>query len=525
MKTKLMGAVTGIMVVTFIHLLGHVPTLAAPEKELKIAVVTLGVEKPVPRFGSGDPKNKNYLKLLYDPLVGSNPDGSLSTDMGLARKWEMSPDGLTWTFSLRKGIKFHDGVELTAKDAKFSIEMLMKPDSTSDYAREVRYAVRSVEGNDPYTVVVRCKQPSPFLPNSLSDVAGQEGLIVPKDAYERIGEEAFMKRPIGSGPYKFHSHVLGTHLKVEAMEKPHWRDGTPRYKYVTFRIIPEESTRIAMLKTGEVNIADITRESAKEIKKAGFNVVSKRSSNMAMVGCCMQYRPGPMSDIRFRKALALAADYDAIVEYIFGGMARRSVHWPGKSILQCGGDPSLKPHAYDPEEARRLIKEGGWEGHEFIVASYPRGGVPEIPRMVEALVGYWQKIGLKPKILMTDYNAWKDKLAARKTENSITIAISPTASVAPVILSYYRAYMHSKTHQTLIEKPEIDEMIEKAFSSLDPAEAQKLTGTLHRYFHNNYTWISIAEIDAQIATAKEIPAWDPGTRRYEDNYNDLIRQR
>jgi len=118
-----------------------------------------------------------------------------------------------------------------------------------------------MEVKDPYTLIVYCKQPSPFLPYLLSDVGGQEGLIVPKDVYEKLGEEKFIKQPIGSGPYKFHSHVLGSYLKLEAMGKPHWRDGMPRYKTVTFRIIPEESTRIAMLETGEVNIADISRES------------------------------------------------------------------------------------------------------------------------------------------------------------------------------------------------------------------------------------------------------------------------
>lgn len=103
----------------------------------------------------------------------------------------MTPDGLTWTFYLKRGIKFHDGVELTAKDVKHSIEILLKPDSTSDYAGEVRNRVKSVEAKDSHTVVVHCKAPSPFLLCLLSDTGGQEGLIVPKDAYEKMGEGEF----------------------------------------------------------------------------------------------------------------------------------------------------------------------------------------------------------------------------------------------------------------------------------------------------------------------------------------------
>ena len=105
----------------------------------------------------------DWLKLLYDPLVGTTPDGKLSPEHGLATKWEMTPDGLTWTFYLRKGVKFHDGVELTAKDVKFSLEQVMLPDSTSGISDEIRQTVRLIEIKDPYTLVVHCKKPSIFL--------------------------------------------------------------------------------------------------------------------------------------------------------------------------------------------------------------------------------------------------------------------------------------------------------------------------------------------------------------------------
>jgi peptide/nickel transport system substrate-binding protein len=523
MQGKLVSVVFGVMVPALILLSGYLPVVAAPKGELKIAVSDLGTEQNIPRMGSGGAA-KDYLVLFYDPLAGFNSDGTLSTETGLARKWEMSPDGLTWTFYLRKGVKFHDGVEVTAKDVKFTVEQVLRPDSTSDKASVIRATIKSAEVKDPYTVLVHCKKPSLFLPSLLSASGNQEGLIIPKDYLERVGEQAFMKHPVGSGPYKFHSHSLGSHLKLEAVDK-HWRDGVPRYKHVTFRIIPEESTRIAMLKTGEVDITLVSRERVNDIKKEGFNVVSKKAAAIVHLAMCMQYAPTPFSDVRFRKALALAINYDAIIKHIFKGLATPSIQWPGKSMLKMGGDPTVKPYSYDPEEARRLIQEGRYEGHEFFVANFSRPGFPESSRVNEALCGYWEKIGLKPKMFMTDWGAWKQRMQGRKSENSVFVTDGATTSEPADVLAYWGGYMHSKVHQTLVQDPEMDKMLDRAAASLNLAEVERLLGAISRYTTDNYTRVPICEINNDFATGKDIPAWNPGQRRYDNNFGDLIRQR
>ena len=143
---------------------------------------------------------------------------------------------------------------------------------------------------------------------------------MPKDYYERVGKDQFMKKPIGTGPYKWHSQVVGSYIKLEATEK-HWRDGVPRYKYVTFLNVPEESTRIAMLKTGEADITRISRERIKEVLDAGLKVISKKDSAAIVFHCLMQWATPAFSDIRFRKALNLAIDREAIIKNILGGRA------------------------------------------------------------------------------------------------------------------------------------------------------------------------------------------------------------
>jgi ABC-type transport system substrate-binding protein len=143
----------------------------------------------------------------------------------------------------------------------------------------------------------------------------------------------------------------------------------------------------------------------------------------------------------------------------------------------------------------------------------------------EALCGYWEKIGLKPKIQMTDWGAWKQRMQGRKTENSVFVTDGATTSMPADVLAYWGGYMHSKVHQTLLQDPEMDRMLERAGASLNLAEVEKLLGGIHRYITNNYTRIPICEINNDFATAKDVPAWNPGQRRYDNNFGDLIRQR
>ena len=192
MKARRMGMLlTGVLWMGAVLLGANFPAFGEPNGEITIVASYLGHEVPIPYIEM--PQGFDYLKLLYDPLVGVTPDGRLSNEYGVAQKREMSPDALTWTFYLRKGVKFHDGSELTAKDAKFTIELATRPDCIRPNAIEMKKVIKSVEVKDPYTLVVRCKEPTPFLDNLFSDLDDTPALIVPKDYYEKVGKDEFQK--------------------------------------------------------------------------------------------------------------------------------------------------------------------------------------------------------------------------------------------------------------------------------------------------------------------------------------------
>jgi len=215
-----------------------------------------------------------------------------------------------------------------------------------------------------------------------------------------------------------------------ATGEKHWRDGVPKFKYLTYLLIPEESTQIAMLKTGEVDIVQVSRNRVKEVMDGNLRVFPKRGSGILVFYPNMQWNSRVFSDIRFRKALNFAIDKEAIRKHLLAGQGTPVATLPGDVARTCGGDPALKPYPYDFEEAKRLIKEGGYEGYEFGIPIFDRSGFPEFPQVAETVVGYWQKIGLKPKIFMTEWTAWREKWRTQKSENTIMGVIVQLSQVA-----------------------------------------------------------------------------------------------
>jgi ABC-type transport system substrate-binding protein len=238
----------------------------------------------------------------------------------------------------------------------------------------------------------------------------------------------------------------------------------------------------------------------------------------------MQWTSPVFSDIRFRKALNFAIDKEAIRKHLLAGQGTPVATLPGDVARTCGGNPALKPYPYDFEEAKRLIKEGRYEGYEFGVPVFDRSGFPEFPEVAETVVGYWQKVGLKPKIFMTEWNAWREKWRTQKSENTIMGVDSSAVSGCNGILRTFEQKLYSKSELTHVKLPYLDERFEKIFKSLDLTEVERLMGEMYCYTYDNYLVVPICDLDDIIATSKKIPPWDPGLRRRDLNFRGLIRE-
>src|SRR2546429_3556781 len=344
---------------------------------------------------------KYYLSLMFDYLVGTTPDGQPSQAGGLASKWENSADHKRWTFHLRKGVKFHDGTEMTSDDVKFSLQRAMSKRSTTGYAGPLRTLIADIETPAPDRVVIVTKEPTLIIPTYLSRSLSTEGMILPKKYIEATGDDAFAQKPVGSGPYKFVEQVTGSHIKLAAVDS-HWRIGVPRFKTITFKLVPEETTRIALLRRGEVDITDVGRERVKELERESFPIHFRREEAILTTWWVLPRDGQPTRDKRVREAANLAVDRSEIAQSIFAGYADPAhvplgLSWAYRDI-GFKVTPDMQ-YPYDPARAKKLLADAGFaSGFPVTMHAYQLPGLPEGKAVAEAMAGYWQKIGVQPEL-------------------------------------------------------------------------------------------------------------------------------
>src|SRR6058998_3625876 len=248
------------------------------------------------------------LYALHDALVKPMPGKSMAPS--LAESWSTSPDGLVYEFVLRKGVKFHNDEPVTAEDAKFSFERYR-----GISAKALKDKVAAVEAPDPGRVRFRLKQPWPDFMTFYGTPATGAGWIVPKKYVEKLGEDGYKKAPIGAGPYRFVSFTPGVELVLEAVEG-YWRK-TPSVKRLVIKSVPDETTRAAALKRGEVDIAYfLNGPVAEDVRRTpGLTLTAVRTNGVFFLDFTEQWDPrSPWHDRRVRLAASLAVDRQAINE-------------------------------------------------------------------------------------------------------------------------------------------------------------------------------------------------------------------
>src|SRR3954462_15915715 len=292
-----------LLLLSAFGLVAGAPALGAPPKgELTWGVhVSLAPTWFDPAEATGIITPFMILYALHDAMVKLMPGKSLAPS--LAESWSVSEDGRTYDFVLRDGAKFHNGDPVTVEDVKFTFDRYR---GTSHELMRTRVA--AVEIQDPLHVRFRLAEPWPDFLTFYATTTGA-GWIVPKKHIEKIGEEAFKKAPIGAGPYKFVSFKPGIELALEAFDG-YWRK-TPSAKRLTLRVIPDEATRLAALKNGEIDVAYSVRgELARELERLpGMRLSDPLSQTNFCVYFTDQWDPkSPWHDLRVRHAANLAID-------------------------------------------------------------------------------------------------------------------------------------------------------------------------------------------------------------------------
>ena len=376
--------------------------LPASGQELKIAVAA-DVTSIDPHFYNLFPNN-NIAEHIFDKLVQMDPDSKMIP--GIATSWK-AIDDKTWEFKLRKGIKFHDGSELTAEDVAFSIDRVpLVPNSPGPFSAYTK-AIVAKEIVDPYTIRFRYASPYPLAPNDLSTI-----YIVSKKVATGASTEDFNsgKATIGSGRYKFVRYANGDRVEL-ARNDAYWGE-KPYWQKVTFRIIKNEPARVAALLSGDVDAIEQppTADLARIKGDPRFTVTSKishrviyfnfdyldRSSPFITGKDGKPLAKNPLLDPRVRHAISKAINRPAIAERVMEGQAIPSGQLVSDKLF--GNVPGLKADVYDPEGAKKLLAEAGYPDGFNLTIHGPAGRYVNDEKIVQAVAQMLTRVGIVSKV-------------------------------------------------------------------------------------------------------------------------------
>jgi peptide/nickel transport system substrate-binding protein len=348
---------------------------------------------------TGDPKNWDPIDTflldwstvatsVFEALVDRNND--LEIGPGLAESWEYLDD-TTLQFKLRQGVQFHNGEPFNADAVKFTFDRLLGKEGAKGPQQANYTSIDNVEIVDEYTVNFILKSKDPVL---ITKLAGYGAAIVPPKYIQEKGDEHFNNNPVGTGPFKMISYEKDNNVVLEKNAN-YWKEGLPKLDKVTFRIIPESSTRIAELQTGAIDIM-------KKVEVSQVSAVKEESFLTLMdVGSPTVYQlrfdvsKAPVDDVLVRQAINYAIDKEAIIDEILGGYGNPISTF--QSELSFGNNPDLKPYPYDPEKAKELLKEAGIaEGTEIDV--FINGNDATFKEITQIISFYLGEVGLKLNI-------------------------------------------------------------------------------------------------------------------------------
>jgi len=438
------------------------PALAAPEGQMTWAVhISLAPTWFDPAETPGIITPFMILYALHDALVKPMPGNPMAPS--LAESWSASPDSLVYEFVLRKGLRFHNGEPVTAEDVKFSFERYRGTAAATFKAR-----IATVEIVDAQRLRFRFKQPWPDFMTFYGTPATGAGWIVPKKYVEKVGEDGFKKHPIGAGPYRFVSFNPGVELILEAYEQ-YWRK-VPTLKRLVFKAVPDEATRLAMLKTGEADVAYSIRGAlAEELRRTpGLTLKPNYPPGTFWLNFVDQWDPkSPWHDRRVRLAANHAIDRQAVNQAETLGFSKITF-----SLIPSSFDFFWQPPAspYDPGKARQLLADAGYPngfeaGDYYCDTSYAN--------LAEAVVNYFKVVGIRTQLRPLERAAFFAQWREKKLRNIIqggSGAFGNAATRVEAFVAAGGAYVYGSY-------PDIDGLFAEQASELD---RKKREATLHR---------------------------------------------
>lgn len=434
------------------------------------------------------------LVNLYDGLV-RYADGTLEVEPSLAESWEVSEDGRTYTFQLRDDVVFHDGAPFNAEAVKFNFDRMLNEDhpyhDTGPFPLAFFFsAVESVTAVDEHTVEFTLNEPfAPFL----SNLAYPTGLIVSPAAVEEHGEDVG-RNPAGTGAYKFEEWSSNQRVVVTRNED-YW-DGAPQPEAVVFRPITDANTRVAEMLSGGLDImVEVPPDSMNDFREApDFEVHEQAGPHVWFL--ILNLREGPFTEKAARQAINYAIDKKSLVEDVLQGTAEIAAG-PIAPAFSWAYNEELEPYPYDPERARELLAEAGYEGETvtFYVTEGGSGMLDPVA-MGTAIQADLAEIGMNVEIETYEWNTFLDRVnpgLEGKADMAEMAWMTNDPDTLPFLTLRTEAFPEEGGFNSgYYSNEEVDELLYQARVSTDLEERAALYRQVQEIVHEDAPWAFVA---------------------------------
>ncbi len=419
---------------------------------------------------STDVPTGRAVGYVFDGLVRFTPDAQVVP--GLARSWDISTDGMTYTFHLRKGVKFHDGRPFSAKNVLYSWQRVLDPKTKGGrgwplypIAGAKEYADgtggRSISGltaPDDSTIVIRLKEPFAIFPKLL---AMPVAAIVPDSVPANFGEN-----PIGTGPWKFVEWKHDDYLKFAA--NPDYFETPPKADSLMARIIAEPSTAVAEFETGRVDVLYVPEGETRNWEQTDEKKAMLESAPALRVFyIAINTTRGPLADIRVRQALNYATDSKAILEGIVSGRGNLAAGVIPPALP--GGDSTRKGYARDVAKAKQLLAEAGF-GNGIDIELWS-SQTPPFPRIAQAVQANLKDVNVRVTLVQRDASSMREAARAGKTD----MALKDWFADYPDAENFLYPLLHSANkgvggNVSFYSNPQFDKLVSDARREQDEAK-------------------------------------------------------
>ncbi len=415
---------------------------------------------------------------IYESLLRYNTD--LEPQPSLAKSWEISDDGLTYTFHLQDGVTWHDGEPFTAADVVFSADVFLR--ETHARMRSSLEHVESIEAPDDSTVVFKLKQPfGPFI--GIFEAGTMP--MIPKHIYEGtdFANNPMNATPIGTGPFKFDSWEKGSFIHLVKNED-YYLDGKPYLDEVYYRVIPDAASRAVAFETGEVDVLpggsienwDVQRLTALDNACStgkGWEFFAPHAFMW------LNNREGPTADPRFRKAVMYAMDREFVKDVVWNGFGKVATGPVSSKTNFYSDDVTIYDH--DPDKARALLDEMGYDGTPIRLLPLPYGETWQ--RWAEAVRQNLSEVGIEVEIDAADVAGWNEKISQWDYDMAFTYLYQYGDPALGTSRNYVESQIEKGSPWNNVEgyrNPELDAKWEAAAVSPSPEERAKIYAEIQK---------------------------------------------